>query len=154
MRKLTKTPKMTLPKLPACKTARFEVDPVEVVLLSLAVELASVLEADSADSLVAEVSSSESVADALLLSLVSETLSLLSVSETTLVSELPGAVTHCIAVFPEMVVTSLAPEAAEDIISEIDAGIIQVLAPTVEHNEVAKNLTLWTSSPLQFLAIH
>lgn len=78
----------------------------------------------------------------------------LPVSETTLPAALPGAVTHDLAVFPSIVVTSLASPAAVESIEEIEAGIIQVLAPTTEHNEVAKNLALATSSPLHFWATH
>lgn len=81
---------------------------------------------------------------------VTEPVSLTSSSE----AELPGAVTHDTAVLPSIVVTSLAFPAAVESILEIDAGIIQVLAPTREHNEVAKKVALATSSPLQFWAIH
>lgn len=69
-------------------------------------------------------------------------------------AELPGAVTHDTAVLPSMVVTSLASPAALESMVEMDAGIIHVLAPTTEHNEVAKNVALATSSPLQFWAMH
>ena len=65
-------------------------------------------------------------------------------------AELPGAVTHDTAVLPSMVVTSLASPAALESMVEMDAGIIHVLAPTTEHNEVAKNVALATSSLYSF----
>lgn len=121
---------------PVCKTAKLaeEDGDEEVVADEEAVE-----EDDDEASLVVDFADSE-----LPVSLAAP------VSETLLPAALPGAVTHDFAVFPSIVVTSLASPAAVESIEEIEAGIIQVLAPTTEHNEVAKNLALATSSPLHF----
>lgn len=116
---------MAPPSPLAPKTAMFDVDSVE---------------------LVAEEATEETMLDELLLVLFTEDSKPDSAtpldSVIIFVSELPDATTHDLAVLSDIVVISAAPSAAVDNIVEIDAGIHQVLAPTVEHNEVAQYLAL------------